>query len=95
MTYYILLAVGFLLMWAKTIDSATRRLDFDLRYFIRLNWFKFAFGSASAVVCGYSLDYFFSLMDPMLSYFLAFGTGWFCSSFVNEFLKVFRSKVNY
>ena len=95
MTYYILLAVGFLLMWAKTIDSATRRPDFDLRYFIRMNWFKFAFGIASAVICGYSLDYFFNIMGSLLSYFVAFGVGWFCSSFVNEFLKVFRPKVKF
>lgn len=95
MTYYIFLAIGFLLMWAKTLDSAMRRPDFSIRFFITDNWFKFAFGAAGAAACAYGIDYFFQFADPRLGALIALMTGFSATSFVNEFLKIFRSRVKF
>ena len=90
---YIFAILGFTLHWTGVFDSATKKVDFSLKTFFKLNRIKLLFDLVIIFVVVYNKDSIYEYIPIVINDFSAFWIGYCASDIGHRVLKKFKALI--
>ena len=92
MELYLIAFAGLILHWLGVIDSAIRKSDFDWKYFIQLNLYRFIMTAVATALIIYTKDEFATWFP--ITKLSAFFAGYLSGDIFHRVLKAFRERAS-